>query len=162
MKTLYLMVGCPGSGKSFYAKYYLQDENTHIVSRDEIRFSLLEEKDNYFAKEDEVFKIFVNKIKEELNNGFNVIADATHLNKRSRVKLLSHLHLDTDEVEVIPIVMRTPLDICIKRNDTRKGTRAYVPPASIADMYDNCTKPDFEEYGGIFTCIRFVPYGGIK
>lgn len=38
---LYIMCGCPGSGKTTYAKKYLINDNTVYVSRDDIRFSLL-------------------------------------------------------------------------------------------------------------------------
>ena len=37
---LYVMVGCPGSGKSTWAKKHLP--NTYYVSRDEVRFSISE------------------------------------------------------------------------------------------------------------------------
>ena len=54
-KHLYLMMGVAGSGKSTYAKNILKDGDIYI-SRDEIRYSLLTEEDDYFAKENEVIK----------------------------------------------------------------------------------------------------------
>ena len=47
------MVGCPGSGKSTWAKKHLPD--TYYVSRDEVRFSLLQDGEDYFSHEKEVF-----------------------------------------------------------------------------------------------------------
>ena len=68
------MVGIPGSGKSTFAQHYTEDANnisTVWISRDEVSYSLISGTDEYFAKEKDVFKIFVKKIKLILirNNG---------------------------------------------------------------------------------------------
>ena len=89
---LYIMCGIPGSGKSTYAKTYLT--NTLYVSRDEIRFKLVKEDEDYFSKENEVFDTFIAKINEGLRQSLDVVADATHLNSKSRLKLLACLELD--------------------------------------------------------------------
>lgn len=41
--------------------------------------------------------------------------------------------------------MKTSLEECLKRNENRKGTRSYVPPEVIKNMYSNLEKPSFEE-----------------
>lgn len=61
--TLFIMVGLPGSGKSTFLKRRAHEFTTSrcgytVVSRDAIRFSLLSDTDDYFAKENEVFKKF--------------------------------------------------------------------------------------------------------
>ena len=61
MPKLMVMVGIPGSGKSTFAKHYSEDANNMPIvwiSRDEVRYSLISEKDEYFAKEKDVFKVF--------------------------------------------------------------------------------------------------------
>ena len=50
MSKLYLMAEAPGSGKTYWATHHLT-ENDKYISRDEIRFSMLEDKDDYFARE---------------------------------------------------------------------------------------------------------------
>ena len=67
MSKLILMCGVPGSGKSTYLKVHEPwfNESHVIVSRDEIRFSLLQEGEEYFSHEKEVWNIFVNKISSE-------------------------------------------------------------------------------------------------
>ena len=60
MTTLVLMIGVPGSGKSTWIQNRLTEKDVW-VSRDTIRYCLLEEDDDYFAKEDEVIKLFINK-----------------------------------------------------------------------------------------------------
>lgn len=66
---LIVMVGIPGSGKSTFAQNYIKDANnisTVWISRDEVRYSLISGTDEYFAKEKDVFKIFVKKINSAL------------------------------------------------------------------------------------------------
>ena len=55
MKIIYMLSGPPGSGKSYWAKKDTKDKiGTCIVSRDDIRFSFLNDSDNYFAREDDL------------------------------------------------------------------------------------------------------------
>lgn len=136
MSTLYLMVGVPGSGKSTFARQL----KGKYVSRDEVRFSLLSDNDEYFSKEDKVFEKFIYEIKEGLSRGVDVIVDATHINKSSRRKVLSKVHPE----KVVAIFMDTPLGVCLKRNAQRSG-RALVPETAICNMYDNLTMPEYEE-----------------
>lgn len=154
--TLYLMVGIPGSGKSWYAKGLLANqENTMYISRDSIRFKLLEENDEYFSHEDIVFNSFVSLIKEHLYDGENVIADATHLNRKSRMKVLNNL--DLSKIKICMVYMDVPLDICLERNSKREG-RAKVPPTIIKNMYKNLTYPDKKEQEYYDTIITICNY----
>ena len=61
MSKLFLMMGAPGSGKSYWAQHHIQPTDKYI-SRDEIRFSMLQENDDYFDKEGEVFNKFIQTI----------------------------------------------------------------------------------------------------
>lgn len=140
MKMLYLMVGVPGSGKSTLCEKY-KGETTAWISRDAIRFSLLKDGDDYFAKEDETWKKFVATIQEALDNPIyeNVIADATHLNERSRNKLLKCLTL-TDKVGLGAIVMDVDYQTCLIRNNKREG-RARVPAYIMKSMAKSASSP---------------------
>lgn len=154
MNTLYIMVGLPGSGKTSWAKENLPD--TIYISRDDIRFTLVKEDEEYFSKEKEVFNTFVNKINNSLHWSFDVVADATHLNKKSRAKLFSALHYNKETTKVVAIYMDQPIKVCLAQNERRKGTRAYVPPRVIKDMSKNLQKPDFEEFYGVFNEIHTI------
>ena len=65
MKQLFLMCGVAGAGKSTYLSNI---KNAVVISRDEIRFSLIGDFDDYFAKEDEVFATFIQKIQNAIDN----------------------------------------------------------------------------------------------
>lgn len=154
---LFVLIGAPGSGKSTYAKKYLLNENTIYVSRDEIRFSLINDEDEYFSREKEVYREFIWQIYDAIHNKHkDVIADATHLNDKSRAKLFSSLPLDFSKIDVIGVFFNTPLDICIKHNNMRKGTKTYVPISQIRRMFFSIKKPNYEEYNNIFNNIYII------
>lgn len=138
--ALYVMIGIPGSGKSTWAKANKKEKDIY-VSRDEVRFSLLRDGDEYFSKEKEVLKEFYRQINEGLKQQKNVYVDATHLNKKSRDKLLNNLQIDCP---VIGVYVATSLKVALERNEKRSG-RSYVPPQVIKDMYNKLTLPTKEE-----------------
>ena len=138
MKKLYLMVGCPASGKSTVAKRIAEKEGGVVVSRDGIRFKLLGTNDYYFAKEDVVFATYINEINKALKTNDVVVIDATHLSDKARNKTLSQI--DLTDVSVRPVVMTTPLDTALERNENREG-RTFVPRSVLRRMYYQCTDP---------------------
>lgn len=140
---LILMMGIPGSGKTAQAKKLICEKDIYI-SRDEIRFSLLREGEDYFSKENLVLRTFIKEINQaiEANKYRFIIADATHLNKNSRGKILNHLANTPKEIYVLYI--DTPLEIALKRNEKRSG-RAYVPPQQIIKMYNSIQIPEKQE-----------------
>lgn len=149
---LYVMAGCPGSGKSTYAKSHFPD--ALYVSRDEIRFSMVSEDEEYFSKEDEVFQAFIDKINEGLRQSLDVVADATHLNNVSRYKLLYSLDLNRNKTELEIVYLHPPLEVCIERNEKRKGTRSYVPVDVLKKMYYSFKAPFFTD--GMFDVYHRV------
>lgn len=142
-KTLKVMCGIPGSGKSTWCRDHIP-ATAKIISRDEIRFSLVSDTEEYFSHESEVWKEFISQIKFALETYEEVVADATHLNEASRTKLLRALGTSLKDVKVEAIFMATPLDVALERNETREG-RAFVPRGQIRRMFHQATIPVFEE-----------------
>lgn len=141
---LFILMGIPGAGKSSFISTHMKNDFTQAwISRDEIRFSIVKENEPYFSKEDEVFKKFIERINLHLTNGHDVFADATHLNKKSRAKLLRNLTVKPQETSVI--WLQTPLNECIKRNENRAGTRSYVPVSQLCRMAKSLQMPTFNE-----------------
>lgn len=134
---LYISCGVPGSGKSTFLNNNIA-KGERIISRDEIRFSMLKEGEDYFSHENDVFKEFVNQITESVNSGVNTYADATHLNKRSRAKLTDALiEAGCQPSHVYGIFFNVPIDICLERNEMRKDTKKYVPRGQIRRMWNS-------------------------
>ena len=141
MANLYLMSGIPGSGKSYWCKKNIPEEAVY-VSRDEVRFSMLKDGEDYFSKEKEVFKEFIRQIDEGLAGGRTVCADATHLTKASRYK--TWVNLKNKPEQTMVILIKVPLEVALARNENRSG-RAYVPENVIRDMFDSLTPPGQDE-----------------
>ena len=146
-KRVFLLCGAPGSGKSTWIKKQIETESGIWCSRDNVRYSLLKDEDEYFAKENQVFTTWINNIQQALNNNVeNVYIDATHLNEASRNKTLSHLTIP-DNYNLIAVCFRPPLSTCLERNAKRQG-RERVPDHVVRSMYNRYTKPssiDFKE-----------------
>jgi len=155
MAKLFLMMrNTADHGKSYWGQHHL-DKNTKYISRDEIRFSMLEEGDNYFAKEKQVFKEFCRQINSAIEKYDRVFADATHVDFSSRIKLLNQINKSSLE-EINIILLDTNLEECIRRNSNRKG-REVVPENVIRDMYRRLTIPNINEP---FDNIYIVHMGG--
>ena len=130
------MSGVPGSGKSTWVREQISKFGGVHCSRDEIRFSLLKEDEDYFAHENEVVKIWFEKVNEARSNPEvkNIYIDATHLTERARKKTISEL--PEGDYDIITVFFQIPLEVCLERNSKREG-RAFVPPSIIKSMWES-------------------------
>ena len=160
-KTLYLMCGPAGTGKSTYVskKIISEDKFCHHSSRDTIRFGLLKEGEHYFAREDEVFDLFCEDINETLHSDLYdcVFADATHLTAKSRQKTLDKLNLKN--IDIVPVFMEVPYVETLRRNSERTG-RKFVPEKVITNMFQTYTIPTFGENKYDYAYIIMVSKDG--
>lgn len=144
MGNLYLMCGIPGSGKSTYAKTNKDLRYCKYISRDDIRYSLLKDGDDYFSKEKQVFRTFIAQINQAILQDRDIVVDATHISRASRAKVLRNLegrcHLD----KIICICMTTSVLTCLQRNAMRTG-RARVPDKNIKEMAHSFERPCYDE-----------------
>ena len=150
LKKVWLMCGIPGSGKSTWAKKRLMENGGIWISRDEVRFSMVKEDEDYFSKECEVFDKFISNICEALKSPLaeDIYIDATHLSDKARKKVLNRLPKDNID-EVIYVVFKVPYEVCVERNNKREG-RERVPESAIRRMYLSFQYPDIEKYHVIF------------
>lgn len=141
MKRLNVMTGVPGCGKSTFITNHLREHPGLVISRDFIRFALLDpESDEYFKHESEVLKEFYKQINYLISTyDGDIFVDATHLTPQARRRLFSNINWkDTDEV--IGYYFTTPLEVCLERNKKRSG-REVVPEKVIRDMYARMKPP---------------------
>ena len=143
------MCGVAGSGKTWFAKNKLmKGRDWEYISRDEVRFSIVEDNEEYFSHEKEVFANFVEKVAIALHwGGNNIIADATHLNWGSRRKLLKAInkYYPVEELDIIPVVIEAKLADILERNKLRDG-RARVPENVIRRMRASMSDPEKDPY----------------
>lgn len=144
--TLTVLVGLSGSGKSTIATQLAKDNhNTVIVSSDAIREELT---GNYEDQEhnEEVFKIFHNRIRKNLENKKNVIADATNITMKSRRAIMQKINcLD---VHKVCYIIAKPFEQCKMDNKNRE----HPVPDEVLDKQIRRFQIPFMEEG--FDLIR--------
>lgn len=133
-----MLVGLPASGKSTIAKELSEKEGVIIVSYDDVRKKILEDRRDHNNERlvlDEMLRLTVSY----LRNGFSVIYDATNIKRRRRKSLLKKL---PKEVEKCCIYLEVDETECIKRNARRDYT---VSTDSIKKMSKAIQIPTYRE-----------------
>lgn len=156
-KKVYILSGPPASGKSTWVRAHLT-KGSEWISRDNVRFSIVQKDEEYFSHEDEVFDTFISYINQTLEREDieTVFIDATHLNRRSRNKTLNRVRKQNIG-ELNCVCFTTPRELCQARNALRSG-RERVPSSAIDNMYNAFAYPTAEEG---FTHVYTVNAEGI-
>lgn len=139
-----MMVGLPGSGKSVSASCmkqtwdYGNGPHVNIHSSDDIRQELYGDANNQ-EHNDKVFRCLHARIKADLEQGVDVIFDATNINKKQRIHFLNMVG-----GICVPVchVMATPIDHCLWRNQKRGR---QIPPNAIRGMLNKFQPPAYSE-----------------
>ena len=135
---LIVLVGVPGSGKSFVAKQLAEvNDDIAIVSSDAIREEFYGDANDQ-SHNDKVFRIVNKRLKEGLIAEKKVILDATNISKKRRKALLRDLKYP----ESMAIVMAVPEYICKKRDEERDR---HVGPDVINRMIKKWCPPHYSE-----------------
>lgn len=141
MSKMYLMIGAPGCGKSYYIQQHLRPGEV-VISRDKIRYGMLKDGDEYFSKEKAVYNEFIKQIEAAIAANATFYVDQTSLNRAARNKLFSRLKYKPNKI--IAVHIDTPLDRILAQNAQRTG-RALVPESAVINMYNAIEEPKKEE-----------------
>ena len=145
MATLYMTVGLPGSGKSYYAKENFP--NAYIASSDKLREELWGD-ENKQGDNEVLFNTLHRRITGNLLLDNDVVYDATNLNAKRRRKYLKTIE---PEHRKVCLFFLTDIDICKERNKLRDRT---VPDEVIDKMYRSIQIPQYSEG---WNEIRIIP-----
>lgn len=113
-KTVHMMIGLPGSGKSTRAKTLT---GTYICP-DEIREELCEGDRSDQSKNAEVWGLAYGRMSEALRNGEDVVFDATCTTKKTRKRLMAISLMNN--AKVIGHLVMPNLDLVYERNSNRR------------------------------------------
>lgn len=119
VSKLIIMVGLPGSGKSYTIKNCINKSGIFkVFSSDEYRLKICGD-ENCQDRNQEVFGHLYKDLKDALLSGYNCIFDATNVTRKDRRRIFSQI-AGIPNVEVIAYVMRNPLEVCIKQDNARE------------------------------------------
>lgn len=129
MPMFYMMVGLPGSGKSFTAESI---PNAVVHSSDAIRAEVLGN-ENDQTQQDLVFQTLHKRVLQDLVDGKDVVYDATNINYKRRIGFLDRVRaLYKHDLRTVCLFMATPYEVCLERNNNRERS---VPESVIQKMY---------------------------
>lgn len=162
LKTIWILSGAPGSGKSTWVHKNCLP-NSLIISRDQIRFDMLKDSDDYFKYENKVWREYIDQISCAIRNPFvdNIYLDATHLNEKSRNKVLNSLGNLVKNININVIYFDICAAVCCQRNALRSG-RAKVPENTIINMMYRFQTPTFNEKYKYNEIWRIDAHGNIE
>ena len=141
-KKLILMCGPAGSGKTTWVQECASPGVSAHISRDRIRFEMVHPDDYYFSREDDVYAEFCGEIHDALHCPWvkEVYADATHLTKKTREKLIKEIRVPLESLDIIAVAIKPSLEQCLAQNAQRSG-REFVPETVIKNMYSSFEDP---------------------
>jgi putative nucleotidyltransferase with HDIG domain len=136
---LILLVGIPGSGKTTYAKNYIeQNSDTIHLSSDAIRKELYGD-EAIQGNPGDVFALMQKRAVEALNEGYDVIYDATNIARKDRASIIS-VCPKFAKIEVH--IIWAPIETCIERDAARERT---VGKEVIDKMLKRFQPPFYDE-----------------
>ena len=140
MRTLIVLSGMPGSGKSTWARGYQKEHPaTHLVASYEIRKEFFGAP-NRFDDEDRVWKTFCERLTlgSKTDSDFTVIADATTLTNALRMR---YYHLTPEFDRHVLVLFK--IQEYAKQNTQREQNR-IVPQYAMDRMKGEYEEPNEE------------------
>lgn len=126
MLNLIVLCGIPGSGKTTISRQLTQDYNAVRHSFDELNL----------AKRRDLFPYIV----QSLEANCNVVADAPHTDKKTRIELLRAIsHIDCKRTLIF---MNTSFEECVRRNALRQNS---LPFFILQSFYQTLQIPTQDE-----------------
>ena len=118
MSKILILIAPPGAGKTTWAKHYVGTHpNTKYLSSDDIRIELFGsdriQKDHW-----KVFGLMEERAKKYLIAGYDVVYDATNINRRNRHSIISAVY-EIDDLKIVAVDIHIPMEKCIEQDKNR-------------------------------------------
>lgn len=115
--VLILLCGIPGSGKTTYAEK-MKNSYTYHLSSDAIRKELYGD-ENIQGNPSDVFALMQDRTIMLLNNGFDIIYDATNITRKDRASIIAKC---PRFAQIECHIIWAPIETCIERDAARERT----------------------------------------
>jgi len=133
LPLLILPIGIPGSGKSWWIRNTFNSTDFIIVHPDKIREEVTGSISNV-SQDDIVWKLVKERVSEALEQGKNVILDATNVNGNNRRKLIKELPSSKLKAKLFKITPKKAKKR-IKKDIESGRNRSHVPDHIVDRMY---------------------------
>ena len=116
---LIILCGIPGSGKTTYARDYMErNPNSLHLSSDTTRKELYGD-ESIQGNPAEVFSLMQKRAVEALNNGYDVLYDATNITRKDRASIIG---ICPKFAKIECHIIWAPIETCIERDASRDRT----------------------------------------
>lgn len=146
MPTVYILIGAPACGKTYWAARNAKRLGTIVLSvdaaRDEIRRAGGEPFDG-----DRVFAQLDRRLREQLSAGQSVIVDATHWKREYRAYAVDAAR--EAGARTVAVWFDVPLEVCLRRNESRLGSSPGLrreDPETIHRIHTGLELPSIEDF----------------
>lgn len=155
MTKLILLIGLPGSGKSYLVKQIIsQFPEIHLVSTDNIRAKLFGD-ETIQGPWLQIWAEIQHQFQQAVTQQQTLLYDATNAARKQRREIIQ-LAKDTGITHITALWLDTPLQLCLERNQQRQRN---VPEEIILQMavrLNDCP-PSLED--GLDRIVRYTPDG---
>lgn len=150
MNKIFMYTGLPGAGKSrFYALGDYEYGEHKYISSDEVRWEMYLKDDPDYSKVDneKVFNEVHKQIEDALVLGFNVVFDATNLNRKKRMHFIRKFNKYDVEALAFVVDIINPHWVMAERaeSEDEKDLVRIVPPKQLSNMYISYEVPTLSE-----------------
>ena len=153
--TLTVLCGLQCSGKSTWGKSTVKYDNRVVISSDEIR------KEFPAYDNQKIFELLYKRMNDYLNEGKNVVIDATNITIKSRAQIFNNLKVNCYKDIII---FNIPYEICLERLKIRnKDENSHkVPEEVLRKYYESFEIPFYEEGWDYIGFYNTIPYEDSK
>jgi predicted kinase len=151
MPTVYFLIGVQGSGKTTWARINAERLRAFVLASDDVRNELEAQGMDATSRGDLVFGIVERRLGQLLDEGKNVIVDATHARIKWREKEVAIAR--QRGAKMIAVWFDVPLDVCLARNRQRPGGLwgdRVVPKETLLGVARGFEKPILGEFDEIW------------